>query len=204
MTLDEQLGGPFATVLDVGGNVGDFAELAVTLWPDANVISFEPLPHIAAVNEHRAAGRWITVRAACSDRDGQAEMYYCINQHSASTLRQPGSARRDLFGIDDRWEQVEVNTLRLDYLTKPTKPILLKLDVEGHERTALEGAGLLLSHAACVICEVQNDPAVFGFRSVGAVDRLLSMYGLCFDGVLDVLHAPDGHVVQFDGIWQRP
>ena len=37
------LGGPFTTVLDVGEFRGDFARACHDRWPDARVLSFEPL-----------------------------------------------------------------------------------------------------------------------------------------------------------------
>lgn len=204
---NQLLGGPFQTVLDIGGNVGDFAELAVQTWPQAAVFSFEPLPHIADANRRRSIGRWQTVERAVSDHPGQATINYCRNQHSASTMRRPGTVRHDDFGIVDRYEQVDVLTLTLDgwaHGRTLAKPVLVKIDVEGHELNVLVAALATLAQADTVVCEVQNDPAVFADSAkVSSVAATLRHAGFDLAGVLDVLRAPDGRIVQFDGVWRR-
>lgn len=208
VTLDELLGGPFDTVFDIGGNVGDFAEQAVTLWPATNVWSFEPVPHLADANRRRAEGRWNVEPFAVSDARGGDTIFYCVNQHSASTMQRPGSVRRELFDLRDAFEPVDISTVRLDdYLDAVAERdrLLVKIDVEGHEGEVIAGGQQVLAQAATVICEVQNDPAVFEDGvTVAQVTELLAELGLTFAGVLDVLHAPgDGRVLQFDGVWRR-
>lgn len=199
--------GPFAAVLDVGGNVGEWAELARGLWPDCRLTSFEPLPFLAAANRQRARGRWWVEEVAVSDATGAATLHVCTNQHSASTMQEPGSVRREQFGIRDRFEDVTVETFPLDrYL--PTLPpsgrLLVKVDVEGHEHRVLAGARLTLRWADAVIVEVQQSPAVFGGAAPpDVIDAELRAAGLYFAGVLGCLEAPGGEIVQFDGLWTR-
>jgi FkbM family methyltransferase len=94
--LDELLGGPFDSVLDVGGNVGEFAEAARTLWPAARITSFEPLADVYRTNCLRANGRWTVEPYAISDRRGVAVLNRCENQHSASSLQPVGGVRAEL------------------------------------------------------------------------------------------------------------
>lgn len=208
MTLDELLGGPFDTVFDIGGNVGDFAELARKQWPAATITSFEPLPKVAAANRRRAERRWWVENVAISHDHGTAEIGFCVNQHSASTMQKPGGVRRELFGIRDRFEQVQVRTAPLDAyigLTAPDRRLLVKIDVEGHEGSVMIGAPRVLAVADTVIVEVQQDPDIFlGSPDPHQVDNFLGGYGLRFAGVLDAFKAPDGRVLQFDGVWRRP
>jgi FkbM family methyltransferase len=203
--LDELLGGPFATVFDVGGNVGDFAELAHAAWPGAHVHSFEPVHALAEQNRGRAGGRWRVHGYAISDRPGQLTLHYCENQHPASTLQQPGTIRREAFGIRDHYRDLQVAAEPLDrWLERVREPLLLKIDVEGHEGRVLAGARRVLERAAAVLCEVQNVPGIFG----GAprpweIDAALRSHGLSFAGLGASLCSPQGRLLQFDGIWRR-
>lgn len=205
LTLEQLLGGPFATVLDVGGNIGEFAQTAADLWPEARVVSFEPVPVLAKLNRKRAAGRWETVQAACSDRSGRAEIAFCANQHTASSLQTAGTVRREQFRIRDRHVAVEVELAPLDDVAGPLpRPLLLKVDVEGHEAAVLAGSARVLGLAATVLCEVQNDPQVFlGAARPWEIDETLRSHGLRFCGLAGALLGPKGRPLQFDGIWRR-
>ncbi len=206
MTIDDF--GPFDTVLDVGGNVGDFAELARAAWPDARITSFEPIPHLVTWNQRRAGGRWWVEPSAVSDRDGVATLHVCTNQPSASTMQAPGGLRRERFGIRDSFEHLEVRTVTLDgwCARQPLEleRCLLKIDVEGHELAVLHGAEQVLSDVAVVLCEVNQSPDIFlGSPGPDVVDALLREYGLFFAGVLGTQLTPDGECVQADVAWTR-
>jgi FkbM family methyltransferase len=199
-------GAPFDCVLDVGGNVGAFAELAVSAWPDASVCSFEPLPNIAQANRERSAGRWRTYEVAISEHPDTAPLRYCVNQHSASTMQAPGPARGLHFGIRDEFHTLTVETMPLDRFCPgdECERLLVKIDVEGHELHVLRGARRTLAKATTVICEVQQDATIFlGSPSPWMVDHELRRYGLQFVGLVDAFKSPRGDVLQFDGVWTR-
>lgn len=201
----EQLG-PFDAVLDVGGNVGDFAETARGLWPAAAVTSFEPVPGLSRLNRERARGRWVVEPVALSSERGVAEIRVCVNQHSASTMQTPGPARRERFGIVDRHETIEVPTRRLDdYLALVSgKRALLKIDVEGHEGAVLAGGPVVLARVAAAVVEIQNAPDVFlGAPPPAVVDELLRAAGLRFSCLYGALVDRAGMVVQFDAVYVR-
>lgn len=206
MIAVDLLGGPFDSVLDVGGNVGDFAELARLTWPDAWLTSFEPLPELCEIQQVRAAGRWQVEEIALSDQRGTATLNYCMNQHSASSLQQLGPVRRELFGLQDRLHPVAVRTTLLDdYLDEITEgTLLVKIDVEGHEQAVLAGATRTLRAAETVVVEVQNDPGIFlGAGHPAILDRMLQSAGLRFAGLADCFASPAGRVLQFDAIYRR-
>ena len=204
MTLDDL--GPFATVLDVGGNVGLFAEACRRAWPLAALASFEPVPTLAEQNRRRADGRWWVEQAAVSSSSGPVALHVNLTQHEASTLHEPGSLRRERFGIDDRWETIEAQAITLDEFRTPSVPgrALLKVDVEGHELEVLRGAARTLAWIDVAIVEVTQDRGfVAGAPTPGRLDEELRKHGLCFAGVLGVQVDPTGAVVQFDGVWVR-
>lgn len=196
---------PFVTVLDVGGNVGTFAEAAAELWPGALITSFEPIPGAATANRSRAGGRWQVEQVAISGGHGEAPFRFCRNQPSASTMQEPGTVRLERFGIVDDFEVVQIATRPLDdYLELVAGRTLVKIDVEGHELEVLAGAGAVLELAAAVVVEVNQDPDIFlGAPSPAVVDQELRRHGLELAGVLSAFPDPAGRVIQFDGLWLR-
>lgn len=202
----EQLG-VFDSVLDVGGNIGGFADQARQLWPAARITSFEPIPNCAKANRRNAANRWTVHQVAISDRVGKAALHFCENQPSASTMEEPGGYRASV-GIVDRFTDHEVQMRPLDYYQNEcvVGELLVKVDVEGHEAAVLAGARQTLSVARAVIVECNQDPDVFrGAPTPANVDRILRLSGLSFGGVLASYAPPDGRgpVVQFDAVWLR-
>lgn len=201
--------GEFDSVLDVGGNVGDFAAACFGWWPRATITSFEPLPGAAGASAQRANGCWLVEQLAVSSRDGTATLHYCVNQHSASTMQQVGDVRQRDFGIHDRHEPVDVRTVRLDsyihqHPDRVPGRLLVKVDVEGHEGHVLAGAEDALTLAAVAVVEVQQDPHIFlGSPTPAQVNQALLRLGLTFAGVLSAFNAPDGRLIQFDGLWRR-
>jgi len=147
-------------ILDVGANTGLYALVAKSLNPTAVVHGFEPIPRLAArfSANCRLNGFDITVHAsAASDTDGIGTLADLGGESpSASTLEPDVHALRP-----ESYTPVQVPTVRLDTLiaadTVP-EPDLLKIDVEGHEPSVLEGLGPhLAARRPTLLTEVLSD-----------------------------------------------
>ena len=128
--------------VDGGANCGYYSCLAsgrVTM--QGAVIAFEPDPRLhAQLRRQRELNRGIIrVEAyALSDHDGTATFHINPGDDPQGVTIGHGSLEPQ-----PGWEQVEVHTITLDgYLQRERIPPvrLMKLDLEGHEYQALEGA----------------------------------------------------------------
>ncbi len=141
------------TVVDVGAHVGYFSLVAASTAPRTKVIAFEPVSHIFArlsVNLRANAAKNLQVLPyAVSDRTGWAD----IHVRSNSSLLSTGSS---LEADDERLgetQKVPLTTLDRHFEDVPID--LVKMDVEGHELTALAGAVTVLDRDRCpVVLEV--------------------------------------------------
>lgn len=135
---------PGARVLDLGANVGWFSTLAVLAG--AEVHAFEPVPAIAelcARNLERAnargPGRALLYRCAASDHKGRASIALSSGNHGDNRVFE-GVPPADMQGA----EQVEIELARVDDLV--SGPVdLIKIDTQGSEWLALQGARALLA-----------------------------------------------------------
>jgi FkbM family methyltransferase len=149
---------------DVGGNVGTYSVLAA--GRGASVVTFEPVP---------ATGRSALRNFAIN---GFGDRVKLLN---AAVGEQPGVARMAIAAYDAvshvaRADEagIEVELVTLDCIFDEKCPVLMKIDVEGFEYSALRGAKRLLSNPdlAAIIIEIWGESERYG-RDTADIDRLL-------------------------------
>lgn len=168
-------------LLDVGANVGAYTRLlldrASGLEGQVEIHAFEPARDSFESLRHglSADRRVILNRKAASNVSGTAPIYSDAAQSPLASLH-----RRDLVAQGLALGGTEtVETIRLeDYLHSRAivHVDLLKLDVEGHERAAIEGLGSYLSAERMDFVQFE-----YGGTYLDAHVRLRELYGL-FEG----------------------
>lgn len=150
---------PGAVVYDVGANIGVYARWIVQRDPKSKVIAFEPMTEnlrdLRANLEFSAdhGKRVYIVEYAIGDRDAE-ELLQVDDQMSASARldrinRGVAAAGRQKAGLPPRTESVRVR--KLDTIVHELQlpaPDVIKIDIEGAELFALEGATDLLKRCA--------------------------------------------------------
>ncbi len=140
------------TVIDVGVGTGTYP--LYEAFPTARFILVEPL------REYQSAIEKISQRFKCSvhykavgAHDGSMEMNVDPEHLLKSSLVDRTALTKTGSALEKR--TVEIITLDTIFKTDPAieKPILLKLDTEGYELAALEGAKRLLQSTDTVIIE---------------------------------------------------
>ena len=197
-------------VLDAGANVGQFALVARHRWPQARLISFEPLPDCAATIRAIFAGdaRMDVRLLALTDHAGTAEFHVTGAEDSSSLLR-IGQRQLDEFATDEA-RVVQVETARLDDVLDPADlppvgtPVLLKIDTQGTELAVLQGAEQLLQRATHVLAEVSFVELYEGQADAGEVTRFLTERGWDLVSVYDVKTSRHtGEPLQADAVFAR-
>jgi FkbM family methyltransferase len=196
-------------VLDVGANRGQFAsELRVGGY-GGRIVSFEPLATAYTALRHAAADdpRWESRRLALSDSDGEAELHVSGNSVSSSLLameaRHVDAAPTSRYVATERVPQARLDALA-DELRLAGNAIYLKLDVQGAEAQAFEGARKTLPHVVAIETELSLVPLYRDQLLLREMLDLLDAAG--FDPVsLEPAYADprNGHVLQVDGIFLR-
>lgn len=139
---------PGARVLDLGANIGWFSVQAVLAG--AEVHAFEPVPAIAEVLERNVAralergrGRAVVHRLAAGAAAGTARIALAPRNRGDNRVLDAGAARpADLPGA----EEIEIRVERVDALVEG--PVsLIKIDTQGSEWLALQGARELLARS---------------------------------------------------------
>ena len=140
------------TVLDVGANIGYFSALASGLVGNSGQVhAFEPMPqNLSRLRQNLSAFRWAhPYPYAVGDATGKAAIYFNKSEASwASLLNSDDLEHRadaDIIRLDDWVSDHTVN--RIDFM---------KMDIEGGEFHALQGAQVMLSRFRPVIVAELN------------------------------------------------
>jgi len=200
-----RFGAQFATVLDVGASRGQFALFALSRFPGAKLICFEPLPEARAIAHKVLEGRDIELHGvALGSSPGETALHVSARDDSSSLLP-IGSQQIAAFPGTQESHEIVVSVDVLEtYLAKDiARPCLLKIDVQGYELDVLRGAGLGLSCVDEIFVEVSFVELYTGQALADDVIRYLAEHGFRLTDIHDVVRAADGMALQADMLFGR-
>lgn len=144
-------------ILDVGANAGIYSLAALAIQPDATVHAFEPTPEIAARLRATAKVNGLdhlyVHEVAVFSKNGEAILRRC--RGDLGTNEGMNFISREIGDSSDE----RVQTVCLDRFCKDHSIDhidLLKLDIQGHEHSALEGAERMIrsGHIGIIFLEL--------------------------------------------------
>lgn len=191
----------FSTIIDGGANKGQFARAATEVYPEADIISFEPLPDVARrLRENLKDRSQVTVHElALGARDDTIQFFRQAYTLASSALRPASEAEAgDVLSIDVRAARLDTV---LDGITL-RRPSLLKLDLQGYELEALHGAPRTLQTIDYVLMEMSFSEGYEGEPGFVEVLDFMRDAGFIFIGPIDALIQADGEVIQMDGLFR--
>lgn len=197
------------TVIDVGANTGQFANLIHRQCPDAQIISFEPLdscqPELSAVLDGIPGSR--IVKKAAGEHAGKGEINESEFSPCSSLL-----AGTEFLGEDydsaTRTSTKEIEIVPLDDELRNAdlqEDILVKFDVQGFEIPAIRGGHELLSKARIVVCEICFFRKLYeGQPLFHDLYKELRSHGFTYMGNAEQMsRKSDGRIVEADAIFER-
>lgn len=195
---------PIRTILDIGAYDGDTARIFGRFFPNAHIYCFEPQPEPVARLAAWAAtqqGRVHVLPFAVGNHDGMAELHRNPNAPRVASLTQPLPHQPN--------SQPDAHTLstpiiRLDAAVSAHVPlvdgVLVKIDVEGSERSVLEGGAETLQRCVACIVEFHAAPRFAGQMYLTEGLPALERFGLSYGGILQQ-QFHHGRLLYFDAIF---
>ena len=197
---------PLATVIDIGANRGQFA-LATRAISGAKVVSFEPLPEVAAIfrrifSDDPAVKLHVT---AIGDKAEKKTIHLSARDDSSSLLEIGETQSSHFPGTHEVGTLiVEVGTLD-QFLSREEilRPAMLKLDVQGFELQALAGCQSLIGNFDYVYCECSFVELYKGQKLAGEVIRYLGELGFSLSGIYNPSYDRVGNCIQADLLFEQ-
>jgi FkbM family methyltransferase len=190
------------TVVDIGANRGQFALVARRCFPDARIISFEPLTAPAEMFASVFAddSRTRLHRAAIGPKAGQATIHVSRRDDSSSLLA-IGEMQAQVFPGTEEAGTATVQVGRLsDFVSagELQAAAMLKIDVQGFELEALQGCEGLLDKFAYIYAECSFVELYTGQALAGDVIAWLHHRGFALSGIYNVSYDELGRSIQAD------
>jgi FkbM family methyltransferase len=173
------------------------------VFPDAALHLIEPQPACAsALAEVQAATRTTVIHAVAVSRPGRDRVRMADSTTGSSGARVIGDNE---VASNDSWLPATTLDVVMANRLVPADRVLLKLDLEGHEIDALEGASWLLPRVDVLITEVQFfDVDHSGLPTFMDVMIAIGRYGFVLDDIAALASRPrDGRLRIGDLIFIR-
>jgi FkbM family methyltransferase len=195
-------------VIDAGAHRGSFTDAFLLLHRPQRVVLVEANPGLAEHLRARYAGdpRFSIVAAALSDRSGEAQ--FEINRSEASSSLLPIDPR------NTEWFARDMSVTRSIHVPTMTLPELmsregletvdlLKLDLQGAERLVLTGGADVLDRVEVIYTEIFFERLYTGAWLFWDLNEFLSHRGFKLCGLSNIVHAPDGDLVQANATFRK-
>lgn len=195
------------TIVDIGANRGQFALVARNYFPEAIIMSFEPLPKPASIMNLVFSDDDNTVlfQAAIGPTNIQCEMHISARDDSSSLLP-ISSLQEEIFPGTSEVGTVDVHVAPLSTFIGEDDIeglALLKLDVQGFELDALHGCDSLLPRFEWVYCECSFVELYSGQKLAADVIDWLSRKDFKIQGIYNPSYDNKGLAIQADFLFQR-
>ncbi|HVF10708.1 MAG TPA: FkbM family methyltransferase [Abditibacteriaceae bacterium] len=188
-------------IFDIGAHKGQTAKEYRALFPDAAIYCFEPFPEsIASIKEKLSGDDGVKIVAkAVADRAGRATFYVNEFAPTNSLLPRPTSERRYFPSHAGPKTTIEVETITLDEFVTSEQiadPSILKIDVQGGELMAFQGATKLLERGSVplIYTEIAFVPHYENSPLLHDLWTFLARYGYTLFDIYELSRASNGQL----------
>tara|TARA_R110002020_G_scaffold308462_2_gene524136 strand:+ start:6869 stop:8389 length:1521 start_codon:yes stop_codon:yes gene_type:complete len=161
-----------SVIYDIGSAVGHWREVALEIWPNAEIFMFEANEDLKEFYEYYGWNNYHI--GLLSDKDDKSTNYYYNEEFIGGNSYYKENT--------DTYSEEKFRVLKSEKLETVIQrkgwpmPDLIKLDVQGAEIDILNGSGEILKYPEYIIVELQhlnfNEGALLAEESIGIIEKL--------------------------------
>ena len=195
--------------VDIGANIGQFAEGLQATGYRKTIVSFEPSAALFPILQKKSrasANPWLVYQLGLGSRDEERSLNI-MKEESLNSLYKPNQVGRESCPMQllDRQEIVAIR--RLDTLCDSIQPIanarniFLKVDTQGNDLEVFRGASGCYSKLRMLLMELSVIPIYDGIPDWKDTVEEVEDAGFVLAGMFPVNHTATGEVIEFDGLF---
>lgn len=173
--------------VDGGAYKGAFIQDCHPLFPDKEIIAFEPIPRRARklAKKYEAGSVKLRVHARVLGASKKNIKFHVRKGNPFSSVLPPTPFLRSIHGSRTRIDEtIHASQVRLDKILQ-TPPGMVKLDVQGYEKEALKGCSAFLHQIHGIVIELSEQERYKGQARADELEAwLLSQGFICQDKIV--------------------
>jgi len=184
------------TILDIGAFEGNWAKMALEVWPPAKIIMVEANPEKAKLLRHDPSLKNVTVIESLLGPEDGAEVTFHVMESGSSVYEEHSPVER---------KQVVLKQTTLDSVTAAAGAAeFIKMDVQGYELEVLKGGARTLAAAQAVLIELSLIEINEGAPLLHDALNFMKAAGFVTYDILEFHRRPlDGAMNQIDVLFVR-
>ena len=199
--------GKLRNVVDVGANTGQWSGMLLNCVTPEKLIVIEPLPDAFSVLQKKFGNnRHVQLHNVAIGERESVETLKITRDATGASLLQPREEMRAVIGSN--WtitSEVEVQMTTLDRLLCGLEEVsLLKIDVQGYEKSLLAGAKETLPKTKFLLIELNFMPQYDGGSWFGEVHQILTRDFGFFLANTSAPQVLNGRASMCDGLYVNP
>lgn len=195
------------TVVDIGANTGQWSSMLLSCVTPEKLIMVEPLPEAFTVLQRKfGSNPGVELHNLAIGERESLETLKVTRDITGASLLQPREEMRAVIGSN--WtitSEVQVKMTTLDRLLVDLHEVsLLKIDVQGYERSVVAGGAQTLQKTKFLLIELNFMPQYEGGSWVGEMQQILTREFGFFLANVSAPQVLNGRASMVDGLYVNP
>ena len=161
------------TLIDVGSNKGQFSILFRNYFYNTKIYSFEPQTDQIEIQKKILGFKNISYSQLGISNFKGDKKFYITKRKDSSSVHKPKNNEMEIYDVQ-RIDNIKMTTLDNFFKNKKfKKPVVLKLDIQGHEFEALNGSKKILKNIDYIIIELSYQKKYSNQKDYKIINKFL-------------------------------